>query len=82
MEFYNVTILQDVVSFCHYTIMLARSPDTGKFQISGEILVDFGGGVRQCAARGEYDWIVHVGFLSGCLGVYTDNLQELENSEF
>jgi len=40
MQLYYIAVVEDVVSFGHYAVVLSRAPDAGILQPSGEVLVD------------------------------------------
>jgi len=40
VQFYNIAILEDVVSFGHHAVMFSRTPDAGILQLGSEIFVN------------------------------------------
>ena len=78
MKLYNITVLEDVVSFRHNPVVLPRAPDAGVLQPGAEVLVHIFGGILKSAPSRQDDGVVKLSLLAGRLGIYPDDVQHLQ----
>ena len=78
MEFQHVAVGKDEFFVNALAFVFADSPDFGKLQSLGKVLVDAVGSVFDSSANMKYDRIVAIGFMARGLSIDAQKVERFE----